>query len=162
MKGLLIIILLITCQVLKAQTRLGYNEKQIRDEYPNIDFLKGTTSKGQPFLKNITDNYTWVYLFDEDGICRTNFLTPDSKNIYDQAIKELNSTKEKIGELKWRSYYEGKPIITYAVHEDKTNSDFFIIKEDKVKQSAKESKESFCYFNTDGTGKSLDTIKSTL
>jgi hypothetical protein len=99
--ALMIMLIVAGVQKCNAQTR-----QEIINEKGN-NFTTGLTTDGVPYMVyvNVRDNVESVtsYYFDKDGQCRHRRIVEPLSQINDW-VKLFNTTKVKLGELKWRDY----------------------------------------------------------
>ncbi len=114
MRVILIIvgILFAVCSAIGAQSMIGKTKLEVQEivhkDYKRFRRDKSIVKQQFNYLKYVNGlkTKTWILYFTDNDICKTSKLVCDYSE-YDNIIKDLSATYEKIGESHWE-YGKGK------------------------------------------------------
>lgn len=106
----LFLLLLFSPLLSMAQSRIGYSEQQIREEFSEYNFETRFQDSGRKFI--VTQNKLGVmyYYFNEDGICDECYLMANKDKLH-AIIEKYNREMTIVSDTKWKYY--GDDIIIY-------------------------------------------------
>lgn len=113
MKKLLLIILFsLSVFISSSQSRLGYTESQIRQDFSNKKFQTSYTESGTKYIYFDDGEIVGMYFFDENGYCNLCSAFPLSTGVLNYMVERFNKEYVIVDDTKWK-YYTGGNVIIY-------------------------------------------------
>ena len=108
----IIVITLSTFAVnLKAQSRIGYSESDIRHkEFPEKEFISGTFNNGEKWISWNAETVICTYVFDSTNICSWCAIQPKNQGALNYYVEQYNKNYVIIYDTHWK-WYSDKGII---------------------------------------------------
>jgi hypothetical protein len=87
-----------------GQARLGYTEKEIRNESSQRVFDAGYTDEGIRFIFTTYSYGSVAYYFTQNGVCQTCMVRPNNQGSLNYLVEEYNRLYVIISDTKWKMY----------------------------------------------------------
>ena len=105
MKKLIFILLLfVSFQTTKAQSRIGYSEAQIKNDFSTYSFEEGYTDDGTKYIYFKDDRALIVYYFGENGLCTITGIFPLTQGSLNFFVQQYNKQYVIISSTQWQAY----------------------------------------------------------
>lgn len=111
-KLLLLLFFTLTVFISNSQSRLGYTEYQIKQDFSNKTFKTNYTEAGVKYVYFDDGEILAMYFFDEDGICNLCSALPLTSGVLNYMVERFNKEYVIIDDTKWK-YYTGSNVIIY-------------------------------------------------
>jgi hypothetical protein len=118
MKHLLLILSLIFAPFLSSgQSRIGYTEYQIREDFSTETFYYGYTDEKIKYIYFNDERILSMYFFNKDGICVLCSASPLNVGTLNYMVELYNKQYVIIDDKNWKSYTKNGGIIYISLVE---------------------------------------------
>lgn len=107
MKKILLVFILALCSTMAfSQSRLGYSESEIRNEFWETRYnLKSNYDKsGNYYISIFTETATVFYYFDTNKDCIITFIVPDNQGALNAFVETYNTRYVIVSPTEWKMY----------------------------------------------------------
>ncbi len=87
-----------------GQARLGYSEREIRNESTRRIFETGYTEENIKFIFTTYSYGSVAYYFTSEGLCQMCVVRPNNQGSLNYLIEEYNKLYVIISDTKWKMY----------------------------------------------------------
>lgn len=116
-KIIFLVFLLFLTGVSKSQSRIGYSERQIRQEFTNLKFEQGYTEDGIKYISTVGERLMIIHYFDKNGFSVMCSATPIDVGMLNFLAEKYNKNYVIINERKWKYYDQGGQILNIELVE---------------------------------------------
>lgn len=118
MKKILLIILFIFLNIsVFSQSRIGFTEYQIRQDFPEETFYTGYTEEKVKYIYFNDGRILAMYFFDKDGVCAVCSASPINSGTLNYMVELYNKQYVIIDDKNWKYYTKNGGIIYISLVE---------------------------------------------
>jgi hypothetical protein len=118
MKNLILILFLLLAPLFaSSQSRIGYTEQQIRQDFSKETFKQAYTEERVKYIYFDDGRILSMYFFNEDGICAICSATPLNEGTLNYLVETYNKQYVIIDDKNWKSYTKNGGIIYISLVE---------------------------------------------
>jgi hypothetical protein len=118
MKNLILILSLLLAPLFaSSQSRIGYTEQQIRQDFSTETFKQAYTEERVKYIYFDDGRILSMYFFNEDGICVICSATPLNEGTLNYLVETYNKQYVIIDDKNWKSYTKNGGIIYISLVE---------------------------------------------
>lgn len=115
-KYLLTLLLFLISFISFSQSRIGFSEREIRNEFSSETFKVAFTDKGVKYIYFTGDYLTAMYFLNSDNVCTHCIAIPNSVGTLNGLVQLYNKEYVIINDTNWK-YYTGAVIIYITLTE---------------------------------------------
>jgi hypothetical protein len=99
-----------------SQSRIGFSEREIRNEFSAETFKVNFTDKGIKYIYFTSDYMTAMYFLNSENICTHCIAIPNNVGTLNALVQRYNKEFVIINDVSWK-YYTGSNIIYITLNE---------------------------------------------
>lgn len=99
-----VILLQILCSNAIAQARLGSTESQIRKDFSDRYFERGTANDGTKYIYWSDESMIVAYYLDSKNVCQSCAIFPKKQGTLNYLVEKYNKNYVIVSETQWKMY----------------------------------------------------------